>query len=364
MALITEQHAPAGSASSVNRFILDGDEVASIKKLVDEIAAKFDSVEDPELLSHAPVWAQELPRRLRAALVEFRLTEPDCAHFVISGFPIDEEEIGPTPGHWNRPDEKHSPALAYEIFLVLASSLLGEPIGWKTQQAGRIVHDVMPVKGMEQEQIGIGSEQLIWWHTEDAFHPLAGDYIGLFFLRNRDRVPTTFASLKGLELDPADWRTLFEPHYAIHPDKSHRPESAAHPPVEGNSNGNGNGNGHHLYDRVEQMHREPPKIPVLSGDPRSPYIRIDPYFMDPVADNPRAQRAFEALVKAIDTRITDVVLEPGDICFIDNFKAVHGRRAFKARYDGRDRWMKRINITRDLRKSRAERSGAGSRIIQ
>ena len=63
-------------------------------------------------------------------------------------------------------------------------------------------------------------------------------------------------------------------------------------------------------------------------------------------------------------QIGDVLLHPGDICFIDNFKAVHGRRAFKARYDGHDRWFKRINITRDLRKSRAERSGATSRIIQ
>jgi hypothetical protein len=43
---------------------------------------------------------------------------------------------------------------------------------------------------------------------------------------------------------------------------------------------------------------------------------------------------------------------------------VHGRRAFKARYDGSDRWFKRMNITRDLRKSRADRIEAVSRIIQ
>jgi alpha-ketoglutarate-dependent taurine dioxygenase len=58
------------------------------------------------------------------------------------------------------------------------------------------------------------------------------------------------------------------------------------------------------------------------------------------------------------------VLEPGDVCFIDNFKAVHGRRAFKARYDGHDRWLKRVNITRDLRKSRAEREAPTSRVIR
>lgn len=344
----------------MERFVLNSEEIAYIQKMIAGIAAAYKSAEDPDFLLEAACLSHELPRRLRAALTRFRLAEPEGAMLVISGYPVDDEKIGRTPEHWDRPSEARLPTLEEEILFVLTGSLLGECIGWSTQQDGRIVHDVMPVKGMEQEQIGIGSEQLIWWHTEDAFHPLAGDYIGLMFLRNRDRVPTTFASLKGLDLDPEDWQTLFEPHYAIHPDKSHRPE-AGHV-AEGN--GNGNDNGHHLYDRVEQMHREPPKIPVLSGDPRSPYIRIDPYFMDPVADNPRAQRAFEALVKAIDARITDVVLEPGDICFIDNCKAVHGRRAFKARYDGYDRWFKRMNITRDLRKSRADRPEATSRIIR
>lgn len=356
MALMTDQTpAAADKGSSLNRFVLDGDEVAVIKKLVDEIAAKFDSVEDPELLSHAPVWAQELPRRLRAALVDFRLNEPDAAHLIISGFPVDDEEIGLTPEHWNRPDEKRSPALAYEILFVLASSLLGEPIGWRTQQAGRIVHDLMPVKGMEKEQIGIGSEMTIWWHTEDAFHPMRGDYLGMMCLRNPDDVPTTFATLQNVKLSPQDWETLFEAHYTIKPDNSHQQQNAA-PEDETELE--------QVYRRIEQMKRHPDKIAILSGDPRSPYVRIDHYFMDRLEDNPRAQDALDAFVKAVDEQIGDVLLHPGDICFIDNFKAVHGRRAFKARYDGHDRWFKRINITRDLRKSRAERSGATSRIIQ
>src|SRR5215212_3859420 len=250
MALITEP-VPASTAASLNRFILDGDEVAAIKKLVDEIAAKFDSVEDPELLSHAPVWAQELPRRLRAALVEFRLTEPAAAHLIISGFPVADEDIGPTPEHWNRPGEKHSPALEYEIFLVLASSLLGECIGWKTQQAGRIVHDVMPIKGMEQEQIGTGSEMTIRWHTEDAFHPMRGDYLGMLCLRNPDAVPTTFCSLENVKLSPQDWETLFEPHYTIKPDNSHLQENAA--PEDDDEL-------QQVYRRIEQMKRHPDKI--------------------------------------------------------------------------------------------------------
>jgi Fe(II)/alpha-ketoglutarate-dependent arginine beta-hydroxylase len=335
------------------RLILAPEEMQSLQRLTARIAAGYDSVEDPAFLMEATVLAHEMPRRLRAALSEFRLVEPDDGLLIVSGCPVDDARLGPTPAHWRRPAAERSPALEHEILFVLMSSLLGDCIGWSTQQDGRIVHDVLPIPGMENEQIGTGSEQAIWWHTEDAFHPLRGDYVGLMCLRNFDRVPTTFASLGRVRLAEEDWRSLFEPLYTIQPDNSHQvaaggdsdPGRLAH------------------YRRIEEMQRAPEKIAILSGDPGSPYIRIDPYFMDPPAE-PRARQALSALIAAIDGELHDIVLEPGDFCFIDNFKAVHGRRAFRARYDGRDRWLKRINVTRDMRKSRAWRTTAGSRVIQ
>jgi hypothetical protein len=80
-------------------------------------------------------------------------------------------------------------------------------------------------------------------------------------------------------------------------------------------------------------------------------------------DNPEAGAAFDTLKTLIDGVLEDRVLQPGDFCFIDNFQAVHGRKPFKARYDGSDRWMKRINVVRDLRKSREARLSAISRVI-
>jgi Taurine catabolism dioxygenase TauD, TfdA family len=68
-------------------------------------------------------------------------------------------------------------------------------------------------------------------------------------------------------------------------------------------------------------------------------------------------------VSSADAALLDVVMHPGEILFIDNYKAVHGRRPYKARYDGADRWLKRINITRDIRKSRGARLSCTSRII-
>lgn len=103
-------------------------------------------------------------------------------------------------------------------------------------------------------------------------------------------------------------------------------------------------------------------MPCCSAAPDAPYCRLDPYFMDPPED-PAAREALDRLIRLINSHLEEVVLEPGEFCFIDNFKAVHGRRPFKARYDGQDRWLKRVNITRDLRRSRGSRPSSESRLL-
>lgn len=339
------------------RLELSVEEVGSIKALLNELSSRFHSSEDPEFLQSASVYAHELPRRVRAFLNEFRLHEPDDAICSISGYPIDDEAIGNTPDHWNL-KEGRSPVLQEEMLLLLLGSLLGDCIGWATQQDGHVVHDIVPIKGHEQEQLGSGSETLLWWHTEDAFHPYRGDYLGMMALRNPDDVPTTFATVTGFEevLTPRQIELLMSPLFTIRPDESHlvknKSELKATDCVLDAS-----------YQRIEEMNQAPEKIAVLYGDPRRPYVRLDPYFMDPVHEHPEAQEAFDALVAFIDRKLGDQLLRQGEICFIDNWKGVHGRKPFRARYDGKDRWLKRINIARDLRKSRTSRSSAESRVI-
>ncbi len=114
---------------------------------------------------------------------------------------------------------------------------------------------------------------------------------------------------------------------------------------------------------VAQMNSDPQHVALLSGDFDSPYLSIDPFYMDIPAGDPQALAAFEAVCAALESRLAEVVLRPGEILFVDNYRAVHGRKPFRARYDGTDRWLKRINIARDLRKSRAFRLTSDSRVI-
>ena len=343
----------------MSKVVLTGDEVDSIRRLLGEIRSRFDSPEDPQFLREADVWSHELPRRVRAELRDFRLSEPKGALLVVSGYPIDQEKIGRTPKHWREKDPAND-TLEEEMLLVLLGSLLGDVIAWSTQQDGRVVHDIFPIQGHEHEQLGSGSEELLTWHTEDAFHPYRGDYLGLMCLRNPDRVPTTFASLERVQLTPEQVRLLSEPHFTIRPDESHLAKN------RGKQNGRSPEEEALLqraYARIEQMWNSPEKIAVFSGGMDSPYLRLDPYFMDPVQENAEAQAALDELIRQVDTVIEDQVLGPGDFIFVDNWKAVHGRKPFRARYDGTDRWLKRVNISRDLRKSREVRLTPDSRVI-
>lgn len=338
----------------MSRIVLSAQEVEQIQTLLAGLAARYDTVEDPEFLRRAAVYAHELPQRIRLHFHEFKLLEPIEALCILSGYPIDEEKIGRTPEHW-KVRVRPSATLTEEMLLVLLGSLLGDPIAWSTQQDGYLVHDIAPIKGHENEQLGSGSEQLLWWHTEDAFHPQRGDYLGMLCLRNPDNVPTTFGNLIGVELSDRQKELLFSPLFTIRPDESHLLKNKSEErTVEGELTDS--------YSHIEEMNTRPDRIAILAGDPASPYVRIDPYFMDKVED-PEAEEALGALVAALEKKIEDLPLQQGDYCFIDNFKGVHGRKPFVARYDGRDRWLKRINVVRDLRRSRAVRPSSESRVI-
>ncbi|RUS95285.1 hypothetical protein DSM106972_090610 [Dulcicalothrix desertica PCC 7102] len=343
----------------MEKIVLSEQEVKHIKIILERLTSQYTSVEDVEFLNNVNTEAHELPKRLRAFINNFKLLEPSSGICLISGYPISDSKIGKTPSHWkDRPET--SPTLEEEILFMLLGSLLGEAIGWSTQQAGHIVHNICPIKGHENEQIGSSSEQPLWWHNEDAFHPYRGDYIGLMCLRNPDQVPTTVGAIEKGQLQRELVQTLFEERFTIHPDESHLEK---HKFSLNTLPTNCEQFLESAYNRINNMNINPQKLPLLYGDFESPYIRIDPYYMDDLENDKEAANALNQLVKVIEGNLINLVLQPGDFCFIDNYKAVHGRKSFKANFDGKDRWLKRINITRDLRKSRSIRPTVTSRVL-
>lgn len=330
---------------------------AALTPMLLELAKEYETIEEPGLVRRAPVLARLLPVRLLEFLEEYRLGEPS-ALCLVSGLEIEPERLGPTPPHW-RDSQYGSPALPQEIFFLLCGSVLGDVFGWATQQDGRIMHDVLPIKGHEHYEIGSNSLQHLSWHTEDAFHPCRGDYVALMCLKNPDLVATVACDAGDLDWSALDVDALFEPEFTQMPDNSHRPENASE------------STGDPVVDRlrrrsfalIQSWNDDPVKRPVLFGDRTDPYLALDPYHMKTDGWSERSHAAFRALCGQIEAHLRDIRLRPGDCVFIDNFRAVHGRKSFQARYDGSDRWLKRLNITRNLRGSRAWRPAADDRII-
>ncbi|MDX8035389.1 guanitoxin biosynthesis L-enduracididine beta-hydroxylase GntD [Lentzea sp. BCCO 10_0856] len=329
-------------------YHLSAEEAAEVENLTLRIAKEYTGPEDEQLLRDLPLLAAELPVGQRRFLRDFAL-EDQLGYCVIRGHALDDARIGPTPQHWRgRPTP--TPEFAEEILILLHGSLLGEPFGWKTQQDARLVHDIFPIKGFETEQMGIGSTDTLTLHTEDAFHPWRADYLLLECLRNPDKIATIVSEPDLTSLDAEHLELLHEPNFLIRPDDSHLAKHNVTKGVDAE------------FSEIDEMKADDNRVAVLYGSRKHPYMRLDPYFMETPRD-PAAREAMNAVNELLEASCLDVALEPGDILVINNHRLAHGRQAFQARYDGTDRWLKRVSITTDLRKSHERRASATARLI-
>lgn len=293
----------------------------------------YKAADDPRFLDEAPVLTHELPLTVRRHLNSARRDETTHVT-LIRGNLVDQAALGTTPSHWREANTDESQV--HGFLLVLYAALLGDVTGWATQQDGRLVTDILPSKGFEKSLVSASSELELAWHTEDAFSPYRADWVGLFALRNDSRVPTTVAHVDVHRLPARIRAVLSQPRFVALPDSAHEFAEGAFVP-------------------------EP--VPVLEGHPDQPVLRIDRDFFRAQDGDPEAAEAFAHIVAHLDANLTDVVVPTGGICFVDNRNVVHGRRSFRAGFDGGDRWLKRVNLVRDLRRTRPGRIDGSTRVI-
>ncbi|MBO3751472.1 TauD/TfdA family dioxygenase [Streptosporangiaceae bacterium NEAU-GS5] len=323
------------SPTRPTRHTLTADEARQVDGLAREAAVAYRDAEDPRFLADVGVIAHGLPAGLRQAVNRARLD--DGTHVIlIAGNPVDEAALGPTPKHWR--DIGGQEARVAGMLLMIEAALLGDAIGWTTQQEGRIVTNVLPITGMEQSLVSSSSDKELTWHTEDAFSPYRADYVGLYCLRSLDRTPTTVSYADTGALPEDVVRVLMEPRFLFSPDDSH--VMPAGTPDGGMIRG-----------------------PVLDGPIDAPVLRIDRDFTRVAPGDAEAAEALGHMVAHLDANLYDVALAAGDVAFIDNRNVVHGRRSFTPRYDGRDRWLKRVNVAVDLRRTRPGRMASDVRAI-
>lgn len=215
-----------------------------------------------------------------------------------------------------------------ERWLTTYGSLLGEPYSYIQEGDGKLYHDITPRQGYETRISSKSSNVNLDFHTELVFHHFIPDYLLLFCIRgDRDNQAATYVSSiqnSFHELSEALKEVLFQPLFLTGIDHSF-----------GNTT-------------TEKGNGKP--VSILYGDPSNPLLNFDPDLM--VGKTDIANMALAELKNILFKNKHTLLLQAGDFALIDNRRAVHGRSLFKAYYDGKDRYLKRLFITKDL--SRAE----------
>jgi hypothetical protein len=193
----------------------------------------------------------------------------------------------------------------------------GVPVGYKQEQNGRLIQNVVPNQKTEYLQISSSSKADLALHTETAFHPYKPDYIMLLCLRGDPEAFTTYAQLQDIlpELDDICIAVLAQPLFETTVDESFRTKGEPDTVITTSVLGIKDGRPTMCYDKS-----------VMRGTTVA------------------SQDALEEFGRAVEKHTKEIALVRGDLLIIDNSNTVHGRKPFQASYDGTDRWVQRLLV--------------------
>jgi hypothetical protein len=311
-------------------YYLSPGDLKALGELIFYAKKTYESAEQEEFIKEAKALSGKLPEGLKRFLYASDRQNHEGI-FVVKGF--EHGDLPNTPISWFKEDS-YPAAFDCDYAAIILSAILGEPFGFETQQVGKLIHDILPIKGREYAQEGANSLQMLNLHTEDTFHPYRADHICLVCLKNPSSVGTLVSGVRHFDLTDEVKSILFQNRFYHLSDDTHV-EDLVNPICE----------------------------PILFGDRQRPYLCYDEDFTVSRKGDESAQRALEALREQARGKHFEVSLEPGDFCFIDNYKWLHGRRPFKANYDGNDRWLRRFNIKLDLNEASEYRLSPVSRML-
>jgi L-asparagine oxygenase len=288
-------------------------------------------VDDAEWLEQARSASCRLPSRLIEVIRSYRHDAGVDGMLTVANLPVVPEALPPTP---NVPDSVERSATGPAAIAMLLAQQLGEVLAYRDEKHGALVQNVVPVPALAGSQSNGGSVPLEF-HTENAFHSHRPDYVGLLCLRpaHHGGVGTHVAAVRRALplLGDKERAVLSEPRFVTAPPPSFHAGGSTDP------------------------------HPVLSGAMEDPDICVDFH-----ATSALDQEAAEAVLRlrgALAEVRADLVLRPGDMVFLDNRLVVHGRGAFVPRYDGTDRWLHRVFVQLDRRRTRALRADDGAVLI-
>jgi L-asparagine oxygenase len=263
--------------------------------------------------------SQHVPERIRTLLQNFAHKGSNTGFLLIRTIPLGE--IPNTPKNNNcKIGEQTILAKIQSILLNVICNM----IAYEAEGYGRLFQDVIPVKSMEKNQTSISSSVELEIHTEQAFSKLRPDILSLACLRGNEKAYTYILPVNSIinNVSETELEMLKMPLWNTGVDLSFKL------------------NGHEF---IEGDIRGPMSIIRVDKDPplenEDPLLVFDQDLMSGITEESN-----EMIQKIVDIYYKHRLshnFTPGEIIFIDNNRAVHGRSPFVPNYDGLDRFLVR-----------------------
>ena len=295
--------------------------------------------EEPELfISQVSNLVNLIPNNVKKCLNKFLKNGSETGFILLQNVMIQEHLPLPnTP-----PDNNYFIGEKTNFVKVVAilNQYLGQMISYEGEGYGRLFQDMVPKKSLSYTQTSLGSNVELEIHTEQAFSELRPDILTLGCLRGDENAITYILPVNIIlnQMDEAKINLLRKPLWKIGVDLSFK--------INCDEFINGNVRG---------------PIPILYGPENDPLFVFDQDLMKGI--NEEAENLKNEIIEIYYKFRYSHVLKPGDIIFIDNKHAVHGRSIFKPKFDGNDRFIIRSFITFNIEQSEYARIN-NKRMIQ
>ena len=315
----------------MNMVALESRDISVLKQLEKGITAI--ASDKPELFCRqAKFAAAQLPIPITLRLMEFALRGSPTGFLLFQNIPIDNTTPKTPPENTYFLGEK-TPLSKIQGILI---SAMGNMIAYEAEGYGRLFQDVVPMQHMAKNQTSLGSDIELEIHTEQAFSKLRPDILSLACVRGDEKAYTYILPVKSVidNLTPFEIQRLREPLWITGVDLSFKLHGK--PFLEGDLRG---------------------PMPILHGSVEDPELIFDQDLM--MGTTPEADDLVKKIIDIYYQHRIAHCLQPGEIIFVDNRRAVHGRSSFSPKYDGYDRFLVRCFATLDYEKSAYARIDGG-----
>jgi L-asparagine oxygenase len=276
-----------------------------------------------------------LPDSVLETMRNFALSGSPSGIFVTDFQPFLTEEIIPDTPITNQ-KQIGSQTLLAKIQSLLIHAMNADMIAYEAEGYGHLFQDVVPIKAMAENQTSNGSHKELEIHTEQAFSKLRPDILSLACLRGDPKALTHILPVSDIVDHLLDFQKdlLFQPLWRTGVDLSFKL---------------------HGVEFLEGDVRGP--LSILEGSKEDPQLIFDQDLMTGITEE--AAAIIQSIVDIYYTHRRSHCLKPGEILFLDNRRAVHGRSPFFPKYDGMDRFLVRCFAVLDYEKTRYARENGG-----